>query len=378
MLSRPSAKFNNHFLSKHFSSLTDPRRTEKGNLQHLMSDILLLALVSSVCGLTDYDDIVYFGNQELDWFKKHGNFSRGIPSKDTIRRFFSALDPVSFKDCFMDWASSLRDFGVTDTIAIDGKTIRGASTKSDPDSITPHIISALATEQGLCLGQLKVSDKSNEITAIPELLDLLSISGDTVTIDAMGCQSAIVDKIIDKKANYVIAVKGNQKDLELAIKDTVLLERPIGISVIDDCGHGRVEKRTCTVYDNLSHLEDIDKWTDLKTFIKIESEVFHKSTGKTTNEKRYYISNLEQNAELFNKTIRKHWAIENKLHWSLDVTFKEDQSRKRAGNMAENFNMIFKTTLMLINNEKSYRKSKKSKRLRALMDRQYREKILFF
>lgn len=343
-----------------------------------MSDILLLALVSSVCGLTDYDDIVYFGNQELDWFKKHGNFSRGIPSKDTIRRFFSALDPVSFKDCFMDWASSLRDFGVTDTIAIDGKTIRGASTKSDPDSITPHIISALATEQGLCLGQLKVSDKSNEITAIPELLDLLSISGDTVTIDAMGCQSAIVDKIIDKKANYVIAVKGNQKDLELAIKDTVLLERPIGISVIDDCGHGRVEKRTCTVYDNLSHLEDIDKWTDLKTFIKIESEVFHKSTGKTTNEKRYYISNLEQNAELFNKTIRKHWAIENKLHWSLDVTFKEDQSRKRAGNMAENFNMIFKTTLMLINNEKSYRKSKKSKRLRTLMDRQYREKILFF
>jgi len=376
MLSRTSKNFNSNFLSTYFSTLTDPRRTEKGNLKHLMSDILLLTLTSIICGLTDYDEIIYFGNQEMGWFKKHGDFSKGIPSKDTIRRFFSALDPVAFSSCFMDWVGALREADKTDTIAIDGKTIRGASTKSDPKSITPHIISAMATEQGLCLGQLKVADKSNEITAIPELLDLLSISGDTITIDAMGCQGTIVDKIVDKGANYIIAVKGNQKELELAINDTVLLEHPTEVSVTEDCGHGRVERRTCRTYDNLSHLQDVNKWPGLSTFIEIRSEVYHKSTGKATDEKRLYISNLKQSASVFNDAIRKHWAIENQIHWVLDVTFKEDQARKRAGHLAENFNIIFKTALTLINNEKSYKKSKKSKRLRALMDREYREKIL--
>lgn len=376
MFFKPTTKFNSTFLSNYFNSLTDPRRTEKGNLQHQMSDILFLTLTGVICGLSEYEDIVYFGKQELAWLQKYSSFANGIPSKDTLRRFFSALDPKSFQSCFFNWVNSLREQDKIDTISIDGKTIRGASTKSVPDSISPHIISALATEQGLCLGQLRVADKTNEITAIPKLLDILFFEKSTVTIDAMGCQSTIVEKIIEKKGNYIIAVKDNQKALARAIKDTVLLERPISTSVIENCGHGRVEKRTCKVYDNLTHLETLDKWLNLKSFVEVESEIFHKSTGKTTKEKRLYISNLESSAKIFNQTVRKHWAIENQLHWVLDVVFKEDSSKKRAGHVAENFNMIYKTALMLINKEKSFKRSKKGKKLGALLDRKYREKIM--
>lgn len=378
MITSSDSNFNKNLLTIYFKHLKDPRRTYKGNLKHSLSDILLLTLSAVVCGCQEWDSILLFAEQELDWLKKHGSFSKGLPSKDTLRRFFSVLDPDSFNSCYRKWIDSLRNKTPSEVIAIDGKTIRGAKSALNNNIITPHILSAFATDQELCLGQLKVLEKSNEITAIPELLDLLFVQGSTVTIDAMGCQKTIVEKIRCKKANYVIAVKANQGALHMALKDTLLLEKPVEISVEDDCGHGRVEKRTCKIYNDLSHFSDVHKWRDLKTFVIIEKEVFEKSSQKTSIETRYYISNLKNGAKNINEIVRKHWAVENQLHWVLDVVLNEDNSRKRTLNCAENFNIILKSALTLINQEKTLKKSKNNKRLKALLNQEYREKVFNF
>lgn len=378
MISESSAGFNTTFLSKFFHSSLDTRRTDKGNLRHSFYDILLVTLVGVLCGLREYGLIVRFAKNELPWFRKYGDFSNGIPSSETIRRFLVALDTGAFKDCYSNWIGSLYSLGEVDNIALDGKTIRGASTKSDPGSISPHVLTAWATDQGLCLGQLRVDDKSNEITAIPELLKRISVKGSVVTIDAMGCQKEIVADIVDREADYIIAVKGNQRSLETAIRDTVLLEAPDDASVEENVGHGRVEKRTCKIYRDLSHLENIDAWKALRSFVEVESETFCKSAQSTTRERRLYISSLDQSAKKFNADIRKHWSIENQLHWVLDVAFGEDASRKRTGNSPENFNIIFKSALAILKREQSLKKSIKQKNLEALMNRKYREKLLNF
>lgn len=372
------SNFNKNFLISHFNNLKDPRCTYRGNLRHSLSDILLLTLSAVICNCQEWDSILLFGEQEIDWLKKHGSFSNGLPSKDTLRRFFTALDPKGFQDCFMNWVASLRETETTEIIALDGKTIRGASNFNQQERDMTHILSAFSTAQQLCLGQLKVNQKSNEITAIPKLLDLLSVNNSTITIDAMGCQKAVVEKIRSKQANYLIAVKENQKELHLAIKDTLLLEKPAATDIDHDCGHGRVEKRICKIYKDLSHFENRQQWKDLTSFIVIKTEVYNKTSKKTSKELRFYISNLESDASTINKAIRKHWAIENQLHWVLDVVFNEDDSRKRTLNAAENFNIIIKTALTLINKDKSVKKSKNNKRLKALLNRDYREKVLMF
>lgn len=378
MSTTSDSKFNRNFLHLYFSTLQDPRRTTKGNLRHCMSDILLLTVSAVLCGCQEWDRILMFGEHEIDWLKTHGSFSNGLPSKDTLRRFFMALDPSSFQNCFRNWIDSLRNPNNLEVIALDGKTIRGAKNLSAPQSITPHIVSAMATDQGLCLGQFKVTDKSNEISAITDLLDVLFIENSIVTIDAMGCQKTIVEQIRSKNANYIIAVKANQGTLHLAIKDTLQLEKPIEIAEQDDCGHGRVEKRICKIYTNLSHLENSEKWKGLSSFIVVEKEVYDKSSQKTTNETRFYISNLSNDATAINNAIRKHWSIENQLHWVLDVVFSEDSARKRIKNSAENFNIILKTALTLINKETTLKKSKNNKRFKALINKKYREKVLGF
>jgi len=378
MKSEFSSNFNNTFLTNFFNSSLDTRRTDRGNLKHSFHDILLVVLVGVLCGLKEYSLIVRFARNELEWFENYGDFSNGIPSTETIRRFLVALDTTIFQECYANWISSLCDFEDLGSIAIDGKTIRGASTKSDPTSITPHILTAWATNQGLSLAQFRVDDKSNEITAIPELLKKIVIKGSVITIDAMGCQKDIISDIIDKEAAYIIAVKGNQKSLETAIKDTVLLEKSDDISLQEDLGHGRVEKRTCTIYRNISHLQTKENWKGLQTFIEIQSEVFCKSTHQTTTEKRFYISSLKESAGKFNQIIRQHWSIENQLHWVLDVTFGEDASKKRMGNSAENFNIIFKSALTILKKEKSLNKSIPQKRFEALINKKYREKLLEF
>lgn len=232
---------------KQFSSLKDPRRTEKGNLQHLMSDILFLTISAMLCGADDWELVKAFGDSQLGWLRQYGGFANGIPSSDTIGRLFAALDPKSFNKCFVGWIEGIRENISGEVVAVDGKSIRGANPKKNGNKV-PHIVSAFASANGLCLGQAKVNQKSNEITAIPKLLDLLTLHGCVVTIDAMGCQTEIARKTITKEAGYVLAVKGNQSNLEQAILDTVLLEKPQDTDIEEDFGHGRTEKRTCRTY----------------------------------------------------------------------------------------------------------------------------------
>lgn len=380
MVSDPKKAFNKDYLSKFFTSSLDKRRSGKGNFRHKFHDILLVSLASALCGIEDYKHMVLFAEQEIDWFREHGDFAHGAPSDETIRRLFVALDPIGFEECFCSWASSLyvETDGIDgEVVAVDGKTIRGARDKNDPSSLSPHILTAWATDQGLSLGQLKVKEKSNEITAIPELLKKIHIKGSTVTIDAMGCQQNIVSAIVAEKAHYIIAVKDNQKELALAIKDTHRLERPLEVHTHNEVGHGRVVTKTCSVYGELSHLAEISKWKDLKRFVVVESETYHKASKKTTKETRAYISDLLDSAESFNQKIQRHWAIENELHWVLDVCFNEDASRKRVANTAQNMNLVMKMALSILKrNKEKPRESYKSQRLKALLDRKYRDKLI--
>jgi predicted transposase YbfD/YdcC len=351
--------------------MPDPRRTTKGNFLHPLTDILFLVISAVISGADDWETVVLFGENQLEWLKKYGRYKNGIPCCDTLKRVFSALDPQSFNDCFMDWTNSICVLAQGEVVAIDGKTIKGTKEKD-----LPHIVTAFASDNGLSLGQVKTNDKSNEITAIPELLELLALKGTTVTIDAMGCQREIAKKIIDKGAHYILAVKGNQKNLEQEILDTIKLEKPESKNTCHNLDHGRIETRTCSAYPDLSHIEGKEKWIGLKTIARIQTQTINKTTGKTSNEQRIYISSLGADANVLNAAIRKHWSVENNLHWTLDVLFREDASRKRKDNVAENFNIILKVALGMIVKETTLKKSKKNKRMLAAYDYRYREKIM--
>jgi predicted transposase YbfD/YdcC len=357
--------------TKHFSSMIDPRRTTKGNFQHSLTNILFLVISAVISGADDWETVVLFGENQLQWFKKYGGYKNGIPSCDTLKRVFSALDPQGFNDCFMNWTNSICELAQGEIIAIDGKTIKGTKEKN-----LPHIVTAFASGNGLSLGQVKTNDKSNEITAIPNLLELLTLKGNTVTIDAMGCQREIAEKIIGKGANYILAVKGNQKNLEQEILDTIKLEKPESTVTDYNLDHGRIEIRTCSTYLDLSHIEGKEKWIGLKTIARIKTQTTNKKTGKISNEQRIYISSLGADANTLNKAIRNHWSVENNLHWTLDVLFREDASRKRKDNAAENFNIVLKVALGMIVKETTLKKSKKNKRMLAAYDYRYREKIM--
>lgn len=361
----------------HFSGLQDPRRTNKGNFHHLLSDILLLTVSAMLCGINEWSSVITFGESQLDWLRKHGSFSKGIPSQDTLERVFAALDPKSFNTCFTNWMESIREGVPGEVIAIDGKTMRGAKNAGACKNM-PHIVSAWATANGLCLGQVRVSEKSNEITAIPDLVEAVVAEGCTITIDAMGCQKGIAKTIIENGADYILAVKGNQGSLEQAIRDTVRLEKPDTMDVMEDFGHGRIETRKCSTYGNLSHIENTDGWIGLSTVFIVESHVHEKATGKERTEQRLYISSLPADAKSLNHKTRSHWGVENNLHWVLDVTFGEDASRKRKKNEAENFNIVLKSVMALLSNDKTKKISKKNKRFKAALDHKYREELLGF
>lgn len=361
----------------YFSELEDPRRTDKGNFQHRLSDILLLTISAMLCGVDDWPSVITFGENQLGWLRKFGSFTKGLPSQDTLERVFSAINPKYFNKCFMSWVESIRKGIPGEVIAIDGKAMRGAKdTKAGKNM--PHIVSAWASENGMCLGQVKVSEKSNEITAIPELVDAIVTKGCTITIDAMGCQKDIAKTIIENQADYILAVKGNQGNLEQAIQDTVRFEKPDSVDIMEDFGHGRVEARTCKAYSKLTHVEGPGEWTGLSTLFVVESHIYEKATGKEKTEQRAYITNLPAAADTLNSKVRSHWSVENNLHWVLDVTFGEDASRKRKNNEAENFNMLLKATITLLANDKTPKFSKKRKRLQAALDYKYREKLLGF
>ena len=352
------------------------------NQLHNLVDILLIGIISVICGAETWEQMVRFANSKEDFLKKFLELPNGIPSKVTINRVFSAIDSEQFESCFIEWVNSISDLSKGQVIAIDGKTIRGAKSHGKKSPI--HMVSAWACENNIVLGQVKTAEKSNEITAIPELLDILNIAGNTITIDAMGTQKKIAKKIIAHDADYILAVKANQSKLLADIEDEFRFSKQTQTYTNHDLDHGRIETRTCSVITDLPagkvgfrFIEKDSGWKNLKSIIKIESTREFKNSNKATEKAtRYYISNLENNANEFQTKIRSHWAVENKLHWTLDVAFSEDASRKRAGNAAQNYSILLKIALNLLKNESSKKLSMKSKRLEAGWNEDYLLKIL--
>jgi predicted transposase YbfD/YdcC len=259
-------------------------------------------------------------------------------------------------------------------VAIDGKTLCG--TREAGKKALVHMVSAWASANNLVLAQRKVDEKSNEITAIPKLLNALELAGTVVTVDAMGCQREIASLIIEKKADYVLAVKGNQGLLAEQVRESFLLLNSDAVSEEFDCDHGRVEQRRCSVIADLSMVDKAAEWASLQGLVRIESERYHKATGKTEREVRYYITSLKPDAARLNSVIRQHWGIENKLHWVLDVGFGEDLDRKRAGHAAQNFSLLNRIALNMLKQETTFKRGIKGKRLKAAWNHPYLLKLL--
>lgn len=355
-----------------FTSLPEPRRISKGNYKYSMFEIIFLSLSAVISGCTTWELIAEFGTLKSDWLKKFLPYQNGTPSHDTLGRFFALVDYVEFEKCFSDFMQCLVT-SKSRLVSIDGKTICGAA--SNFGNLL-HIVTAYCQENRLCLGQQIVGDKSNEIDAIPKLLDSLFLEGTIITIDAMGCQRKIAEKIIEKKADYILQVKDNQIDTkQQVIKLFAMNTKPL-THISNDLGHGRIEKRTCEVISDLTFFDGKEEWKNMNTVVKISSEVINKKTNKETKSERYYISSAKESAKEFNTNIRAHWGIENNLHWCLDVIFKEDYALKRMGNSSQNFNLVSKTALAMLDAEKTFKKSKPMKRFKASMSDQYRELIL--
>ncbi len=357
-----------------FGQMDDPRRTSKGNLKHPLVDILFLVVSAVVSGCNDWEAIETFGEGQIGWLRKYYPYKQGIPSHDTINRVFSALEPNIFREKFIAWTQEISTLSQGEVVAIDGKTIRRSYDKKGHQSAF-HVVSAYAEKNRVCLGQVLTEEKSNEITAIPALLDLLFLENTTVTIDAIGCQKAIVKKIITKKADYLIAVKNNQKALYQELENLFTITAPASQDTQQNVDHARVETRTCTVITDLTFLGEKENWPKIASVVKVDSERYIKSSAQTTTQTRFYISSLTQDAKTINSKVRKHWAIENRLHWMLDVVFQEDASRRRRGNSAANFNIIAKVALALIE-QTPHKKSKRQRRFKAGFDPKFREKVL--
>lgn len=338
----------------HFSELSDPR-ISRSKLYPLI-EILFVVLCGSICGAESWRDFVLFGKEKIDLLREYYPFENGIASKDTFARVFAILNPEEFKSCFVTWVKSLQT-ALNDIIAIDGKTLRGSVDMQNSTSAI-HMVSAFATGARLVLAQQKVADKSNEITAIPLLLNLLSLKGNIITIDAMGTQKAIAKQIHDAGGFYVLALKGNQgtlnEDVRLFLesetrKNTTLLIEDKHEDL--DKGHGRIETRTCVVSSHIDWLTQKSDWAGLKTIAMIEEQCNIK--GKLTTEQRFFISNLPPKAQLIAGAVRSHWMVENNLHWTLDVVFNEDLSRVHKEHASENMAIVRHIVLNMLNQAKS-------------------------
>ena len=356
----------------YFTELTDPRVDR--SKEHLMEDIIFITIAAVICGAETWNDIENYGKSKESWLKQYLRLPNGIPSHDTFNRFFSALDPEEFEQAFLSWIKDISELTAGDVISIDGKTVCGSRDGNSKRAV--HIISAWSRANQLSLGQVKVDEKSNEITAIPKLLNVLVLNGCLVTIDAMGCQREIAAQIIDKGADYLLAVKGNQGCLEEDAERTVRFTKPVSEWIEDDFGHGRIEQRKCTLYNDLSLIDNASAWKKLTAIVKIEATRYIKSTGKEEKEVRLYITSSKENAEVIGRGVRSHWGVENNLHWQLDISFREDDSRKRDGYAAQNFSMLNRIALNLIKHEQSKKRSIKGKRLDAGWNNDYLLKIL--
>jgi len=359
-------------LLEHFSEINDPRK-ERTKL-HLLGDILVIGVVGTLCGAEGWDDIVFVANEKKEWLKTFLHLPHGIPSADTVSRVFSRINPRTFSRVFSEWISDVATLTEGEIVAIDGKTLRRSHDRTTGRSAL-HVVSAWACGNGVVLGQVKVDDKSNEITAIPKLLELLELKGCIVTIDAMGCQTDVAKAIIDAKADYALCVKANQGSTLEAIAerfDTGKIAEGNTLTTVDN-DHGRLETRTYQVADS-KRIPGLDRWPGCRSVGKVEST--REFNGLKSYEIRYFIFSFVPNVTKSAKAIRTHWHIENCLHWVLDVEFDEDRNRVRKEGAPQNLNIVRHTALNLLKNEKNLKTSLGKKRLKCAMSNDYLAKVL--
>jgi predicted transposase YbfD/YdcC len=363
-------------LKECFADLPDPRVVERTS--HSLVDILFLTLCAVICGMDDWESIEVWGEVKLEWLRRFVPLENGIPSHDTIARVFAALDSKQFQVSFLRWMSRLCPSLEGQIVAIDGKTARGSHDRRIGKRAI-HMVSAFVCGHGITLGQWKTEEKSNEITAIPELIDVLDLKGATVTLDAMGCQKDIAQAIMDKGAHYVLGLKGNQGTLSQRVKD--FFDQTQWRNYEDfanwgartqESGHDRIDTRRCVALP-CDGWEGIDAWAGLQSVIMIES--IRQTENDVSSEKRYYISSLEPDSKKLAHAIRSHWEVENRLHWCLDVTFGEDANRTRKDNAPENLNIIRKITMNILRLS-PIKRSIVKKRLRASLSNNYLAEIM--
>lgn len=367
-----------HSLAEYLSTIRDPRidRTKR----HKLIDILIIAICATICGAETLEEMELFGRSKEEWFKRMLELPNGIPSHDTIGRVLARINPKEFRESFLGWVGSIYRVIKDQVVAIDGKQSRRTHDRRSGKGPL-QMVSAWSRENGLVLGQQKVADGSNEITAIPELLKILEVSGCIVTIDAMGCQTEIASAIVEKGADYVLAVKGNQglllddltKYFDWALEDKFKQTSYTYHQTIDG-EHGREEIRRYWSSEDIGWIRNKDAWKNLKSIAMVESE--RTVDGQTSRQKRYYISSLAGQAEQIGKAIRGHWSIENSLHWVLDVAFGEDQSRIRKDHAPENMAILRHIALNLLKHDKTEKVGVKSKRLNAGWNESYLMKVV--
>lgn len=392
-------------ISRHFAALSDPRVNRRK--RHLLSDILTIALCAVLCGADDFVEIELFGRSKKEWFQERLALPNGIPSHDTFTRVFAQLDPEQFGECFLAWLEAVRGAvqqanqqanQQIEHIAIDGKTLR-RSFEAGNIKTALHMVSAWAHQSGLVLAQRKVDDKSNEITAVPELLKILDITGCIVSLDAMHCQKETARQIVERGGDYLLGLKGNQENLHEAVRlffeDAQVRgfqepgpQGPVPIQHVChsevDKGHGRIETRTCTVVAAEPHLAWLDpenRWKGLASLVLIESE---RRTGENyetvTHERRYYISSLPglttKQARRIARAVRAHWGIENGLHWVLDIAFREDENRTRKGNAPENLATLRHIAYNLLKRDQTTKAGIKARRHKAGWDNDYLAQLI--
>jgi predicted transposase YbfD/YdcC len=366
---------------EHFAGLVDPR-AERAK-RHELLDIIVITICGVICGADNWVEIEEFGNARLEWLSRFLRLPNGIPSHDTFGRVFSRLDPDQFGACFMTWVRSVAELTQGEVVAIDGKTLRRCHDRGQGRAPL-HLVSAWAAQNHLVLGQTRTQAHSNEITAIPQLLQMLELQGCIVTIDAMGCQQEIAQGILDRGAGYVLALKENQGQLYEDVRDLFEGAEEFGFGGVPhdyattlNKDHGRIERRECWTISDPSCLEYLSTgqdWPGLCSVVKVVGR--RETPAGTTVQPRYYISSLDAPAERLLKVVRTHWSIENSLHWSLDVTFGEDHCRIRKDHAPQNMATLRQVSHNLLKNETSLKVGIQGKRLQAGWKEDYLLKVL--
>ena len=355
-------------LPDHFRGLVDPRI--KRARRHELVDILVIAICTLLCGGESFNDMEDFGRAKEEWFRTFLALPNGIPTHDTFNRVLAALNPVPFLDCFLAWTQSLRQAVNEEIVAMDGKALRRAIQAGG----IPYVVSAWAVRNGLVLGQLRVNEKSNEITAVPQLIRALDVAGCTVTLDAMGCQKRIAREIIEADAEYVLALKGNQETVHQEVRtylDDAMIHAPAELAYTEtvEKDHGRFETRRYWQSERLAWFADRTHWEGLRSVGVVES--VREIKGLVQNERRYFLSSLPLDAPRFARAVRAHWGVENQLHWVLDVQFGEDQSRARSGFAAENLATLRRLALNLLKRDTTKKRGIRGKQKNAGWDHRY-------